>query len=166
MLSGLMPPDGSDPSALRRRLLTARYSEVRMLFYLGKDVARWVEQCLEWSERIPELAELRLTPQSFAHFLAQTTPGPVREKLLRWGVADFAAIFSRAIGIHALFSEPPPFETCSQAFLENYYRFADALFLCFMGLQPWSAVPAGDFELELYASGEYTRKLESEWQDG
>jgi hypothetical protein len=166
MLSGLMPADGSDPVILRRRLLRARYSEVRMLFYLGKDVARWIEQCLEWSERIPALAELRLAPQSFAHFLARTTPAPVREKLLRWGVADFPSIFSRAIGIHALFSEPPPFEVCSEGFLESYHRFADALFLCFMDLQPWSPVPAGDFELELYASGEYTRKLESEWEHG
>ena len=38
MLSGLIPSDGTDPDDLKRRLLAGRYSEIRMLFYLGKDV--------------------------------------------------------------------------------------------------------------------------------
>ena len=47
MLSGLIPADGTEPDELRRRLLSGRYSEVRMLFFLGKDVFRWIEQCVE-----------------------------------------------------------------------------------------------------------------------
>src|SRR5579872_1099744 len=47
MLSGLIPSDGSDPEELKRRLLSGRYSEVRMLYFLGKDVFRWIDQCVE-----------------------------------------------------------------------------------------------------------------------
>jgi hypothetical protein len=32
-------------------LLTGRYAEMRMLFYLGKDVFRWIDQCVEWAQR-------------------------------------------------------------------------------------------------------------------
>src|SRR5262249_46331004 len=42
MLSGLIPNDGREADDLRRRLLAGRYSEFRMLFFLGKDVLRWV----------------------------------------------------------------------------------------------------------------------------
>src|SRR5215472_610649 len=56
MLSGLIPSDGTDPESLKTRLLAGRYSEIRMLFFLGKDVFRWIDQCMEWSERVPELA--------------------------------------------------------------------------------------------------------------
>jgi hypothetical protein len=56
MLSGLIPGDGTEPAVLKRRLLGGRHAEMRMLFFLGKDVLRWMEQCLEWAERIPELA--------------------------------------------------------------------------------------------------------------
>ena len=38
MLSGLIPSDGADEETLKRRLLAGRYSEIRMLFFLGKDV--------------------------------------------------------------------------------------------------------------------------------
>jgi len=48
MLSGLIPNDGSDQEDLKRRLLAGRYSEIRMLYFLGKDVFRWIEQCVEW----------------------------------------------------------------------------------------------------------------------
>jgi hypothetical protein len=41
ILSGLMPHDGVEPDELRRRLLAGRYSEIRMLFFLGRDVFRW-----------------------------------------------------------------------------------------------------------------------------
>ena len=38
MLSGLIPNDGTDPDELSRRILAGRYGEIRMLFFLGKDV--------------------------------------------------------------------------------------------------------------------------------
>ena len=104
MLAGLIPDDGTDPEALERRLLSGRYSEVRMLFFLGKDIFRWIAQCLEWLEREPQLQSAELAGQSFAGLLTADPPEVVRQKLLQWGVADYCSIFSRAIGLKALFS--------------------------------------------------------------
>src|SRR5580765_8373485 len=69
MLSGLIPGDGTDREDLTRRLMAGRYSELRMLFFLGKDVFRWLEQCVEWSARVAELADREVHPQSFAALL-------------------------------------------------------------------------------------------------
>jgi hypothetical protein len=163
MLSGVMPSDGTDPHELRRRLLAGRYCEIRMLYYLGKDVFRWVEQCVEWAESEPELAGRTLPGQSFGGLLTSEPPRSVTEKLVRWGVADHAAIFSRAIGLNAVFAAPPPFEKLSELFLTNYHRFADAAFRCYMELEPHDPIGCANFRFELYASGEYSRLLESEW---
>jgi len=166
MISGLMPGDGSDAEQLRSRVLAARYSEVRMLFFLGKDVFRWIEQCMEWSAGIAELADLHLAPQSFAQLLAKATPLGVREKLLRWGVADYSSLFSRAIGLHVVFRRPPEADECSPEFLNHYHRFADALYRCYLELHPLVTIGPELFQFEIYASGEYSRKLESEWEEG
>src|SRR5438477_884696 len=99
MLSGLIPDEGNDAEALKRRLLLGRYSELRMLFFLGKDVFRWLDQCQEWAVRLPELEGLDVRPQSFARLLTKDAPEPVRRKLLGWGVADYVSIFCRAIGL-------------------------------------------------------------------
>jgi hypothetical protein len=73
MLSGMIPGDGTDPADLKRRLMRGRYSEMRMLFFLGKDVMRWMDQCMEWAERVPELAGAGdLCAQSFAGLLTWT----------------------------------------------------------------------------------------------
>jgi hypothetical protein len=48
MLAGLIPGDGSDEDSLRMLLLAGRLSEVRMLFFVGKDVARWLEQIFDY----------------------------------------------------------------------------------------------------------------------
>src|SRR5689334_830299 len=69
MLSGLIPPDGTDDEELQRRLLAGRYGEVRMLYFLGKDVLRWVGQCVEWAEREPSMREAGVCAQSFAAVL-------------------------------------------------------------------------------------------------
>ncbi len=138
MLAGLIPDDGTDPEALQRRLLAGRYSEVRMLFFLGKDVFRWIEQCLEWAEREPQLQSAELSGQSFAALLTGDPPEAVKAKLLLWGVADYGSIFSRAIGLNALFAEPPPFDRLAEEFLRSYHRYADSLYRCYMDLHPLS----------------------------
>jgi hypothetical protein len=155
MLSGLMPCDGADPEDLRRRVLAGRYSEIRMLFFVGRDVFRWVEQCMESSDC--------LQPQCFVRLLAENPPPGVREKLLGWGVSDYRSIFSRAVGLNALFREPPAFESLSEEFLRNYHYYADALYHAYLGMQPHGVVGPNQFRFELYASGEYSRKLETEW---
>ncbi len=164
MLSGLIPNDGSDPEELKRRLLAGRYGEIRMLFYLGKDVFRWLDQCLEWTERTPELAGAEIHRQSFAGLLTASPPDAVKDKLIRWGVADYVSIFSRAIGLNAAFAEPPAFHCLSEEFLRNYHRFADFLYHCYMESQPHRTIAPRNFQFELYASGEYSRLLESKWE--
>jgi hypothetical protein len=163
MLCGLMPSDGSDPEDLRRRLLAGRYSEIRMLFFLGKDVFRWIDQCVEWAARIAELSELALPGQSFARLLASHAPVEVREKLTRWGVADYSAIFTRGIGMNLLFVEPPLFDILSEEFLRNYYRYLDAVYRSYLESQPHTAITEASFRFSLYASGEYSKMLETEW---
>jgi hypothetical protein len=163
MLSGLIPNDGTDRDDLKRRLLAGRYSEMRMLYFLGKDLFRWIDQCLDWAERVGELNSLEIRAQSFAELLTASPPEPVKAKLVRWGVADYVSIFSRAIGINALFADPPAFELLAGEFLRNYHRYADSLYRCYMESQPHQAISSSNFRFELYASGEYSRMLESQW---
>jgi hypothetical protein len=163
MLSGLIPSDGSDREDLARRLMLGRYSELRMLFFLGKDVFRWLEQCLEWADRFPELKDSELHAQSFASLLTQDPPPSVKEKLVRWGVTDYNSIFCRAIGLNSVFLAPPAFESLAGDFLRNYHRYSDALYQCFLGSQTYRTLDSRSFRFELYASGEYSRLLESEW---
>jgi len=166
MIAGLIADDGSSRDEMKRRLLTGRLSEIRMLFYLGKDVSRWIEQCLETVARHPELEALGLNAQSFATLLTSDPPEPVRQKLVRWGVADYTAIFARALGIHALFAQPPSLDCVAEEFLANYHRYADAVFRCYLALEPCRAAGAANFRFQLYASGEYSRLLEAEWEGG
>ena len=165
MLSGLIPTDGSDEDELKRRLLAGRCGEARMLFYLGKDVFRWLDQCTEWVAGVEALRELPLTEQSFARLLISGTPTAVREKLTRWGVSDYVSIFSRALGLNAVLGAPPSIEAFTGEFLRNYYRYADALFEVWLGSQPGPAITAANFSFDLYASGEYSKLLESQWTE-
>jgi len=164
MLSGLIPSDGSDTEELKRRLLSGRYSEIRMLFFLGKDVFRWLDQCVEWTERVPELRDAEIHRQSFAGLLTGGAPDSVKEKLIRWGVSDYISIFSRAIGLNTMFLEPPPCSSLAEEFLRNYHRYADSLFRCYQDSQPHRIIASKNFAFELYASSEYSRLLESEWE--
>jgi len=166
MLSGLIPNEGQDQEELKRRLLAGRYSEMRMLFFLGKDVLRWIDQCVDWAERVPEFAGLEIHRQSFASLLTMSAPEQVKEKLLRWGVADYVSIFSRAIGINTVFAQPPGVDTLNEEFLRNYHRYADFLYRCYMDSQSHQPLLASNFHFELYASGEYSRMLETEWGEG
>jgi hypothetical protein len=165
MLSGLIPNDGSDREELARRLMMGRYSELRMLFFLGKDVFRWLEQCMEWAARVPELKDSEVHAQSFATLLTQDPPASVKEKLVRWGVSDYGSIFSRAIGLNSVFLTPPGFENLAEEFLRNYHRYSDALYQCFLASQTYRNLDSRSFRFELYASGEYSRLLETEWGD-
>jgi len=136
-----------------------------MLFFLGKDVFRWIDQCLEWTQGESELAKLEIRSQTFARLLTQDSPEPVQQKLMRWGVADYVSIFSRAIGLNAMFVKPPGLEILNPAFLRNYHRYPDFLFRCFMEAEPYTPLPAANFSFELYASGEYSRMLETQWAE-
>src|SRR5579875_3084317 len=46
-LQGFLPVEEGSAEDLDRRLLRGRYAELRMLYYIGKDLTRWMEQCAE-----------------------------------------------------------------------------------------------------------------------
>src|SRR5271155_813284 len=69
MLQGLLPSGERTTDDLDKSLLEGRYCEIRMLFYVGKDLIRWIEQCLEHLERQPDFAGSRITYHSFAAYL-------------------------------------------------------------------------------------------------
>jgi len=163
MLSGLIPSEGIDREELKRRLLTGRHSEIRMLYFLGKDVFRWIGQCMEIAERTPELESTSVKRQSFAGLLTASPPEPVREKLIRWGVADYPAVFARAIGLNTLFAEPPEFQALAEDFLRHYHSTAGLLYRSFIDAEPHRKIDGKHFQFDLYASGEYTKMLETQW---
>jgi hypothetical protein len=163
VLHGLLPNGGQSEHELERKLLAGRYCELRMLFYVGKDLVRWIEQCLDFTTHHPELSEQGLRFQSFAAYLVSDPPGGVQEKLRRWGVADYKGIFSRAIGIQSIFAEPPARESLTNEFLRFYYKFADHLFSARLNLVRYPELDPAQFDFALYASGEYARILEREW---
>jgi hypothetical protein len=69
----------------------------------------------------------------FAAYLANHTPSQVPTKLRRWGVVDYRAIFTRALGLNALFVEPPEQSSLSLDFIRNSYRYSYQVFSCRQG---------------------------------
>jgi hypothetical protein len=165
MLQGLLPSGELSQDEILQRLLSGRLCELRMLYYVGKDLERWVEQCAEMSERDDVLRGAGITAASFAQYLVDEPPTNVREKLVRWGVADYKSIFSRALGLNGVFSRVPELEWLSPHFVRYYYRYADQMFACRQGADTFRLLPTQNFVLDLYASGEYSRLLEREWEE-
>lgn len=165
ILQGLLPGGDNSKEELEKRLLAGRYCEFRMLLYVGRDLVRWIEQCLDFTQHTPELAGESIRFQSFAALLVYDPPQQVREKLQKWGVADYKGIFSRAIGINSVFVEPPSRDHLSRDFLRNYYRYADHLFAARLNLTTYTELNPLRFDFSLFASGEYTQMLEREWEE-
>ncbi len=166
-LSMLRDDDGSaeERDALERQLLEGRFTEFRMLFYVGKDVCRWLDQCVDACSRAEKTLGQSLPRQSFAQLLIEQTPEDVAAKLRSWGVVEYARIFSRSIGIFNQFKEPPPPEMLQSGYLRHYYRYADFAFEAWRDLGKGPKLPQQNFPFTLYASGEYTRMLEEEWKE-
>lgn len=165
MLQGLLPQGDMSEEDLDRALLDGRYSEILMLFYVGKDLARWIEQCLEHIERQPELRSRGIRYQSFTEMLVSHTPPAVQAKLKRWGVADYKSIFSRALGLNVLLGAAPERRMLSDEFVRNYYRYADQLFHSRQSQATYTSIDEMGFDFEIFASGEYSRMLEREWAE-
>jgi hypothetical protein len=163
MLQGLLPNNEFSPEELDHRLLDGRFCEIRMLFYVGKDLTRWLEQCMDLVNREDSLKLRNVKPQSFAALLVEDPPEAVKSKLRKWGVADYRAIFSRALGINSIFCEVPSRSELSGEFVRQYYRYADQLYACYLSLAPHAQINCAEFDFDLYASGEYSRLLEKEW---
>jgi hypothetical protein len=164
MLQGLLPCGERATEDLDRSLLEGRYHEIRMLFYVGRDLLRWIGQCLELVERNEELRSMGVRYQSFAAYVVHHAPPAVEAKLRKWGVSDYRSIFMRALGLNALFSEVPQRENLADEFVRNYYRYADQMFLCRQSQTPFKDLSGLRFDFEIYASGEYSRMLERQWE--
>ena len=165
MLNGLLPHDESSEDELTRKLIEGRVCEIRMLFFVGKDLLRWVAHCLDFVSSVPELKSAGIREQSFAEFLVQSPPEQVRTKLRGWGVFDYKSIFSRAIGLNAVFHEPPDENSVSSEFIRNYFRYADHMFACRQQMQAFTELTVENFHFDIYASGEYSRILEKSWSE-
>jgi hypothetical protein len=146
-------------------LLDGRFSEILMLFYVGKELVRWIDQCLEHLGRQPELRDSGIRYQSFAAMLVNHTPTTVQEKLRRWGVADYRSIFTRALGLNTLLGAAPERYLLSEEFVRNYYRYADQMFMTRQSQVAFTSIEDLGFEFEIFASGEYSKMLEREWAD-
>ena len=164
MIQGLLPNSEFSADQLDRKLLDGRFCEIRMLYYVGKDLLRWIDQCMDVVERDEALINAGVKAQSFAAYLIEDPPDAVREKLKKWGVADYKAIFTRAVGLNSVFAEAPTRDQLSDDFIRNYYRFADQMFAVQQHQASFSRLPAGSFDFDLFASGEYSRMLAKEWE--
>jgi len=165
MLAGLLPDDNTGRDELTRKLLQSRYTEIRMLYFVGKDVSRWTCQCVDLVSRTEELVNSGIKEQSFAGLLVNHPPDSVQEKLKTWGVANPQSVFSRALGINAIFREVPRAEHLTDCFLRHYHRFADHLFASWQSMAGSTEITSTNFKFQIYASGEYSRLLEEQWAD-
>lgn len=165
MLQGMLPSGELSQDEILHRLLSGRLCELRMLYYVGKDLERWIDQCTEMSSRDQDLASAGVTAASFVQLLVESPPEDVRAKLTRWGVADYKSIFSRALGLKSVFAVAPDLEHLAPHFIRYYYRYADQMFTCRQGADTFPSLPPENFHFELFASGEYSRMLEREWEE-
>ena len=163
MLQGLLPASAHSGD-LERTLLDGRFAELRMLFYVGKDLLRWTEQCLDAMQRTNAGIAPGIRSQTFAALLIQHTPAPVAEKLKKWGVNDYKSIFTRGIGLNSMFSEAPPRSLLSDEFIRGYFRYADQLFFAWQSQCVYTQLNPQHFHFDLYSSSEYSRQLEREWE--
>ena len=163
MLQGFLPREQGTVEDLDQQLLRGRYAELRMLYYIGKDLTRWAEQCAEVASASDVFAGRRIKAETFATYLVQYLPDHVRTKLEGWGVLDFCSIFRRSIGLHTVLQEIPPVEGFTPTFLRRYHRFLDQWYEQRLKDTAFDRPQPAEFAFELYASGEYTLMLEQSW---
>ncbi|MGA2184593.1 MAG: hypothetical protein ABSH47_16340 [Bryobacteraceae bacterium] len=163
MLHGLLPNGEYSNDELERRLLDGRYCELRMVYYVGRDITRWIEQCMDVVSRNPEAFPAGLQLQSFAAYLVENSPECVQEKLRKWGVNDYRSIFARGVALNVMFAEAPVRGRLGDDFVRNYHRYADQVFQCYQSQCTWTPIESRRVVFELYASGEYSRMLEQAW---
>lgn len=164
-LQGWLPTSGESREVLDGKLLKGRYAELRMLYYIGKDLVRWMEQCVESVEASGNAQNARLSPETFGIILVQQIPDAVRQKLVSWGVLDFSALFRRSIGLHSIFREFPTQESLTPEFLRKYHRHLDQWFEYRMRESAYDRLQPSQFSFDLFASGEYTMLLEQSWNN-
>jgi hypothetical protein len=156
---------GHSAAQVQRRILLAKYCEVRMLWCIGKDLLRWIEQCLDFVSRRKELRQADIKFQSFSTLLIENTPGLAAEKLCHWGVMDYKNIFARAIGLGTIFSELPAFGTLTEDFLRDYYTYTYQLYVSRQESCSFAKLDPSVFAFEVYTSGEYIKIIERQMSE-
>ena len=152
---------GEDEPALR--LLKARYAEIRMLCFIGKDLNRWIGTCREFLSQNPDPSAQAISESNLIALLLLSTPDAVRSKLTAWGVQNFESVFSRALGLSYIFCHAPDPETLAVNFIENFREYADLLYR-FRADAPGPGVPVNvRLEFDLFASKEYLASFEKDW---
>jgi hypothetical protein len=164
-LQGLAPRDQTPLQELDDQLLRGRFAELRMLFYIGKDICRWAEQCAETAQSWGWTVDRRIRSETFAVLLTEHVPDHVASKLEDWGVLDFPALFRRSFGLHAVFQELPDSNTLSTEFLRRYHRYLDQWYEQRLRDSNFHRPERNEFTFELYASGEYSAMLEKSWAE-
>jgi hypothetical protein len=160
MLGDLIPREGRSDEELRQAILDGRYTELRMLYHIGADLTRWVHQCVEVSRGCAPPGEHEIVFQSFAEVLTSSLPGVVEEKLRRWGVFDSARVFSRALGLKAVFCKLPGPEMLTDEFVGEYQGYADRLFRHHLSLASYCSLTGARLEFDVYTSAEYSAIIE------
>jgi hypothetical protein len=61
------------------------------------------------------------------------------------------------------YAERYSWRVCAEEFVRNYYRYADQIFQCNQTQTPHAELNNLGFDFEIYASSEYSRMLEREW---
>ena len=69
------------------------------------------------------------------------------------------------MGLNMVFADAPGRTDLADAFIRHYYRYADHMYACYQSQQSSRPIRSATFQFDLYASGEYSRMLEREWQD-
>lgn len=144
--------------------LESRFSELRMLSFLGKDVDRWLAQCLEFAQTDgPDLEGA--TEASFISLLLFDPPLAAARKLSDWGIGNHQIVFSRALGLNLVYPFPPGPEGLSEGLLRNFHHYADALFDVRLKRRAGRELRGDRYTFEIYASSEYSRLLERSWDE-
>jgi hypothetical protein len=161
-LQGFLPRSDAAED-LDQQLLRGRYAELKMLYYIGKDITRWTEQCVETVNLSQAFEGRRIRMETFAVLLIHHVPAHIRAKLEGWGVLDFCSLFRRSFGLHGVFMEMPLAEAFSGDFLRRYHRHLDQWYEQRLRDTAFDRVDPNEFIFDLYASGEYTLMLEQSW---
>jgi len=136
---------------------------LRMLCFLGKDLDRWVGQCVEMSGKNPEMDGA--SEASFISLLLFDPPEAVTLKMSQWKVGNYQIVFSRALGLNLVYPFPPDAKAVSESLLRNFHSYADALFDLRLKMSPGAELSGKDWHFEIYPSGEYSKLLERSWEE-
>ncbi len=134
-----------------------------MLCFLGKDLDRWVGQCLEMAPGGPDLQGVK--EASYISMLLFDPPESVTRKMHEWGIGRYQIVFSRALGLNLVYPFPPVAQALSESLLRNFHIYADTLFDLRLKMGAGEELHGQECQFEIYASNEYSKLLERSWRE-